>query len=469
LKRKLLFIDDDAVFCNMLVSCFGEEYDVTGFTDPGEAVRYISENPCEVVVTDLSMPEIDGLEVLRAVKGGLPDADVVIMTAYGSIDTAVEAMKEGAYDYIIKPFTTDELLLHLKNLFEKRRLYEENVDLRKYVGTKFRPENIVGESEGMQEVYRLIERVAQSDSTVLITGESGTGKELVARAIHFSGKRKDRRIVSLNCTAIPETLLESELFGYAKGAFSGASTDKTGLLEYADGGTIFLDEIADAPLSIQAKLLRFLQDRKFRPVGSNKEVSVDVRVVCATNRDMVEMINENKFRQDLYYRINVVAVHLPPLRERKEDIPSLISIFLADRKKIHPGAVSLLCRHDWPGNVRELKNLMERLVTFTDSDTVTPDDLPPEFLLEPFVANGGPLSYNEAKKKVLDDFNRSIIAKSLVKHEGNVTRAAEELKLDRANFQRLMRKYGISARDFREHLRGTEGPDMATKNSKETG
>jgi DNA-binding NtrC family response regulator len=458
LKRKLLFIDDDAVFCNMLVSYFGEEYDVNGFTDPGEAVRYIRENPCEVVVTDLSMPEIDGLEVLRVVKSGAVDTDVVIMTAYGSIDTAVEAMRRGAYDYIIKPFSIDELSLHLKNLFDKRRLFEENMDLKKVVGTKYRPDNIIGESESMKEVYRLIERVARADSTVLITGESGTGKELVARAIHFSGKRKDRRIVSLNCTAIPETLLESELFGYARGAFSGAATDKTGLLEYADGGTIFLDEIADSPLSIQAKLLRFLQERKFRPVGSNKEVTVDVRVVCATNRDMREMIKENKFRQDLYYRINVVSVHLPPLRERREDIPRLLSLFLDGRKKIHPGAVSLLCRHNWPGNVRELKNLMERLVTFTDSDTIMPDDLPPELLLEPFTLNGEPLAYNEAKKKVVDDFNRSIITKALLKNEGNVTRAAEELKLDRANFQRLMRNYRISSREFKE-----QSPDGVTK------
>lgn len=457
MKRKLLFIDDDAVFCNMLVSYFGDEYDVTGFTDPAEAVRFIGENNADVVVTDLSMPEVDGLEVLRAVKSGSLDTDVVIMTAYGSIDTAVEAMKQGAYDYIIKPFTTDEISLHLKNLFEKRRLFEENIDLRKFVDTKYRPENIIGESEGMKEVYRFIERVSQTDSTVLITGESGTGKELVARAIHFSGKRKDRRIVSLNCTAIPETLLESELFGYARGAFSGAAADKTGLLEYADGGTIFLDEIADAPLSIQAKLLRFLQDRKFRSVGSNKEVAVDVRVVCATNRDMGEMIRENRFRQDLYYRINVVSVHLPPLRERREDIPRLISLFLDGRKKIQPGAVSLLCRHDWPGNVRELKNLVERMVTFTDSDTIMPDDLPPDLLLESFVSDGD-LSYNEAKRKVVDDFNRSIITKSLLKYEGNVTRAAEELKLDRANFQRLMRKYRISSRDFKE-----QPPDGVTR------
>jgi len=449
MKEKLLFIDDDEVFCNLLVTYFEEDYDVVGFTDPVRAADYIGENDLDVVVSDLSMPGMDGLDILRIVKSASLNTDVIIMTAYGRIDSAVEAMKKGAYDYILKPFTNEELSMHLKNLFEKRRLFEENINLRKFINTQYRPENIIGESESMQEVYRIIERISQTDSTVLITGESGTGKELVARAIHFSGQRKESRLVSLNCTAIPETLLESELFGYVKGAFTGAAGDKKGLLEYADGGTIFLDEIADAPLSIQAKLLRFLQDRTFRSVGSNKEIAVDVRVICATNRDMMEMIRENKFRQDLFYRINVVTVHLPPLRERREDIPMLISIFLGGRKQIDPGAVSLLCQYSWPGNVRELKNLVERLVTLTDAATISTDDLPPEFRSDLSMTHDELLSYNEAKSKILDDFNRSIIRMRLIMHNGNVTRAAEELKLDRANFQRLMRKYHISSKNFK--------------------
>jgi len=456
MKEKLLFIDDDEVFCNLLVAYFEEDYEVVGFTDPVEAAAHIRENNLDVVVTDLSMPGMDGLEILRTAKSESPGTDVIIMTAYGRIDSAVEAMKQGAYDYILKPFTNEELSMHLRNLVEKRRLYEENINLRKFVDTKYRPENIIGESESMKEVYRLIERISQTDSTVLITGESGTGKELVARAIHFSGKRKEGRLVSLNCTAVPETLLESELFGYAKGAFTGAAGDKKGLLEYADGGTIFLDEIADAPLSIQAKLLRFLQERKFRPVGSNKEIAVDVRVVCATNRDMREMIRENRFREDLFYRINVVSIHLPPLRERREDIPMLTSIFLGGRKMIDPGAVSILCQYSWPGNVRELKNLTERLVTFTDSATISTDDLPPEYRSDLSLAHDELLSYNEAKRKVLDDFNRAIIRNFLIKHKGNVSQAAGELKLDRANFQRLMRKYRISSRSFKEQVPSEE-------------
>jgi DNA-binding NtrC family response regulator len=402
------------------------------------------------VLTDLSMPKVDGLGVLRTVKAGSPDTDVIMMTAYAKVETAVEAMKQGAYDYIVKPFTTEELALHLKNLFEKRRLLEDNINLRKFIETAYRPENIIGESGPMQEVYRFIERVSRTDVTVLITGESGTGKELVAKALHVAGKRKGRRFVSVNCTAIPETLLESELFGHTKGAFSGAATGRKGLFEYAEGGTIFLDEIADAPLSVQAKLLRVLQEHKIRPVGGSSEIPVDVRVLCATNRDIGQLINENRFREDLYYRINVVSVHLPPLRDRSGDVPLLLNHFLAGRKKIHSRAVSILSRYGFPGNVRELRNISERLVTLTDADTIMPDDMPPEILRKVYFLDDEGLAYNEAKRKIIDEFNRAIISSALLKYNGNVTKAAEELRLDRANFQRLMRRCGISADEFRE-------------------
>jgi DNA-binding NtrC family response regulator len=449
LKGKLLIIDDDRVFCAMLTRYFGEDYAVTGLSDPEEAVRFIRSNPLDVVLTDLSMPGMDGIEVLKRVKADFPDTDVILMTAYAKVDTAVEAMKQGAYDYIVKPFTAEELALHLKNLFEKRRLLEDNINLRKLIATSYRPENVIGESEPMQEVYRFIERVSRTDVTVLITGESGTGKELVAKALHVAGKRKDRRFVSVNCTAIPVTLLESELFGHTKGAFSGAASDRQGLFEYAEGGTIFLDEIADAPLSVQAKLLRVLQEHTIRPVGGSREIPVDVRVLCATNRDIGELIRDNRFREDLYYRINVVSVDLPPLRMRSGDIPLLLNHFLAGRKKIHPKAVSILSRYDFPGNVRELKNITERLVTLTDADTIMPDDLPPEVLRMVYILDDEGLPYNEAKKKIIDEFNRAIIGRCLLKHSGNVTKASEELRLDRANFQRLMRKYRITAAEFR--------------------
>lgn len=450
MKGKLLIIDDDQIFCKMLRRHFEEEYAVAAFFDPEDAVKYIRENSIDVVLTDLSMPKIDGIEVLKIVKSESFDADVIIMTAYAQVETAVEAMKKGAYDYIIKPFDTDELSLQLKNLFEKRRLAEENLNLRKLVDTMYRPEDIVGESEPMKDVYRLIEKVSQSDLPVLITGESGTGKELAARAIHFSGKRRAKTLLSANCSAIPETLLESEFFGHTKGAFTDAAGYKKGLFEYADGGTIFLDEIADTPPAIQAKLLRVIEEGSFIPLGSNKEITVDVRVICATNRDMRRMIREEKFRKDLFYRINVLTLHLPPLRERVEDIPLLVKRFLEGRKKIHPAALTMLYGYNWPGNVRELKNLIERLVTLTDTDTMMPADIPPEISQLAYIQDISGESYSEIKKKVVSEFNRSIINRYLVKYDGNVSKAAEELKLDRSNFQRLMRQSNISSKDFKE-------------------
>lgn len=449
MKGRLLIIDDDRVFGEMLKKQLAEEYDVAAFSDPEEAVAYFRERPVDIILTDLSMPKMDGIELLKIVKSESFNTDVVVMTAYARVDTAVEAMRQGAYDYIAKPFSVDELSLQLGNIFEKRRIFEENINLRKFVETKYRPENMVGESEGMKEVYRFIELVSQTDATVLITGESGAGKELVARAIHFSGKRKEKRFVSVNCSSIPETLLESELFGYTKGSFSGAGSDKQGLFEYAAGGTLLLDEIADTPLPIQAKLLRVLQERNVRPIGSGREVPVDVRVVCATNMDLRELILKNRFRADLYYRINVMAVRLPPLRERKGDIPLLIARFLDKRKKIHPRAVDILTRHSWQGNVRELRNLIERLVIMTESDMITPEDLPPEVLMLPCLPGENDLSYNDAKKRLVDEFNRAIINRALLKHNGNVTKAAGELGLDRANFQRLMRKCRISSKEFK--------------------
>jgi DNA-binding NtrC family response regulator len=449
MKEKLLIIDDDKVFCELLKRHFEGEYETTGFTDPEDAVKHIRGNLVDVILTDLSMPKIDGIEVLKIVKSETFNTDVIIMTAYARVDSAVEAMKKGAYDYIIKPFSLDDISLQLKNLFEKRGLLKENVSLRKLVETTYRPQNMIGESEEMKEVYRFIEQVSPTDATVLITGESGTGKELIARAIHFSGNRKDRKFVSINCAAIPETLLESELFGYMKGAFTGAGKDKEGLFEYAEGGTILLDEIAEAPITIQTKLLRTLQEHTIRPLGGNKEIHVDVRVICSTNRDLRKMIEENKFRADLYHRINVISVQIPPLRERSGDIPFLVKHFLKGMKKIHPMAVEMLSRYSWPGNIRELKNLVERLLVFSETDTIMPADIYSEIGM-PHLPEDDNLSYNEAKKKITDDFNRAVINKALLKHSGNVTRAAEALKLDRANFQRLMRKYGISSKEFKE-------------------
>ena len=451
LKGKLLIVDDDKILCAMLQKRFAGEYDVAAFSNPEEAIEYLRQGArVDVVLTDLIMPKLDGMEVLNIVKSESFNTDVVIMTAFGRIDGAVEAMRKGAYDYVTKPFTIDELALRLKNIFEKRRVFEDNINLRKLMDSGYRPENIIGESEEMKEVYRFIELVSRTDATVFISGESGTGKELVARAIHALGDRKERRFVSVNCSAIPETLFESGLFGYTKGAFSGATSDTQGLFEYANGGTLFLDEIADTPLATQAKLLRALQERSFRPVGGRKEISVNVRVICATNRDLREMIQENRFRADLFYRINVVSVHLPPLRERRNDIPLLFARFVNKRKKIDPRVFDLLSHYTWPGNVRELKNLAEKLVTLSDADTITPHDLPPEILRQQHGDDDETLPYAEMKKKAMEEFDRAIIRKALLKNNGNVTKAAGDLRLDRANFQRLMRRYHISSGEFKE-------------------
>jgi len=450
MNGKVVIIDDDQFFCKTMKMLLQDYYDVLSFCNPLDALSHLKQEYVDVVLTDLYMPEINGIDLLKRIKSELFDVDVIVMTAYAGIDTAIEAIKLGAFDYLVKPFRPEELLNRLKNIFKQRRLAEENIELKDAIHRSFSPENIVGKSDAMKRVYSMIERVSKVDSTVLITGESGTGKELVARAIHFNSERKNRKFVSINCTAIPDSLLESELFGFEKGAFSGAYKKKKGLFEYANGGTILLDEIGDASLQIQSKLLRVLQEHKIRPVGSNEEITVDVRVICSTNKDLPSLIKQNKFREDLYYRINVVHIKLPPLRERKSDIPMLIAHFLEGRKKIHPRVVDILTNYHWPGNVRELQNLIERLVTLTDKEIIEPEDLPPEILKIPVMMSNDSVTYSEAKKRLIDEFNINIITSTLVKYSGNVTRAAEHLGLDRANFQRLMRRYNITSKDFKQ-------------------
>jgi len=372
------------------------------------------------------------------------------MTAYASIDNAVEAMRKGAYDYIVKPFQKDDLLLSVKRVIEKRRLAEENRYLRAELSRRYSFQNIIGESAKMQSIFAIIEKVASSDATVLLIGESGTGKELVARAIHFSGKRKDKNFVAINCSALPDSLLESELFGHTKGAFTGATENKQGLFEYANGGTLFLDEIADTSPTVQAKLLRVIEDKKMRRLGDHREIEVDVRIITATSRNLRRLIDENAFREDLFYRINVFPINIPPLRDRREDIPLLINHFLKGRKRISAAAVDILMSYHWPGNVRELKNMIERIVIFSDSETIMPDDLPSEVRDTVGKRIDSFLSYQEAKKVMIDRFNQDIISGALRETYGNVTKAAEKLGLDRANLQRLMRKYSISAARFKE-------------------
>jgi DNA-binding NtrC family response regulator len=391
------------------------------------------------------MPDRDGLEVLRALKRLAPETIVIMMTAFGSIETAIEAIKEGAYDYISKPFKLDEVRLTVKRALDHKRLLKENIRFRQELRERYQLENIVGRSHSMLEVYKVIARVASSSSTVLIQGESGTGKELVARAIHYNSPWADSPFVVVDCGALTETLLESELFGHVRGAFTGAVASKKGLLEDADGGTCFLDEVGGIARTLQAKLLRFLQEREIKRVGSTDVVRLNVRVIAATNRDLEALVREGTFREDLFYRLSVVAIPLPPLRERKDDIPLLAEHFLAkytrQNKKqishISPEATVLLCEHDWPGNVRELEHVIERGVALTGSPVLLPDDLPAKLRKE---AGEGASS---AQSLTLRELEKQHIQRMLRVARGNRSLTAQLLGVHRRTLYRLAERYQI--------------------------
>ncbi len=384
----ILIADDEPNIRKVLEAVFSKEgYNVLLAANGKSAVNIISENPdIDVVITDLIMPDMSGVEVLEAVKQINPGISVLMITAHGTIKTAVDAMRLGAFDYITKPFDMDEIKVVVKRALERNQLIEENRELRQQLKTRYRFDNIVGNSGKMQDVYKLVERVANSRATVLIRGESGTGKELIARAIHYTSNRANKPFVAVACVALAETILESELFGHEKGAFTGAAGTKVGRFEAADGGTLFLDEIGDIPGNVQMKLLRVIQEREFERVGGLKTIKVDVRLVTATNQDLEKEVREGRFREDLFYRLQVVTINLPPLRERKEDIPPLVEHFInlyarENGKAVRfasPEALELMMAYNWPGNVRELENTIERAIVLADPDAqlITPDLLP---------------------------------------------------------------------------------------------
>jgi len=387
-NKSILVVDDEPNIRRVLEAVFAKDhYQVFTAENGRKALDIIGSEPnLDVVLCDLIMPDMNGVEVLRAAKETNPALSVVMITAHGTIRTAVEAMKLGAFDYITKPFDMDEIKLVVKNALERRQLLTENADLRRELRSRFKFDEIVGSSGKMQEVYRIIERVANSNATILIRGESGTGKELVAKAIHYNSPRAEKPFIAVSCAALPETLLESELFGYEKGAFTGAAGQKQGRFELAHQGTLFLDEIAELSPAMQVKLLRVLQERMFERIGGTKTISVDVRLVAATNKDLEEAVARNEFRPDLYYRLQVIQVFLPALRERKEDIPPLVEHFIAkynaangrDIKFVSSETMDLLLKYSWPGNIRELENAIERSVVLADanSELITPDLLP---------------------------------------------------------------------------------------------
>jgi len=460
---RILVVDDEMIVCESCKRILEEEgYEVETALSGKEAFEKMKANPFDIVITDLKMPGIDGMEVLRTFRKEYPDSIIIMITGFSTVETAVEAIKLGAFDYIPKPFTPDEVSIVVKKAIEKKSLMLENIYLRQELQEKYGFHNIVGKSKKMQEIYRVIAKVATTDSTVLIYGQSGTGKELIARAIHFNSPRREKQFVPVDCAVLSENLLESELFGHVRGSFTGAVTTKPGLFEVADGGTVFLDEVGNISLSIQAKLLRVLQEREFTPVGGTKAKKVDIRLIAATNKDLEKMIKEETFREDLYYRLNIVPIYLPALRERPEDIPLLAVHFLKKYaeemgkaiKGFTPEAMEKLMRYPWPGNVRELENVIERTVVMIDDEMVRVEHLIlPGQQEKEILENQIPMTSEELKEvkkqvreKAVEEIERAFVLNALERHQWNVTRAAEEVGMLRPNFQAMMRKYNLRAR-----------------------
>jgi DNA-binding NtrC family response regulator len=441
-ERRVLVVDDDEAMREMVVSLLADEgYAASGMASADEALERLGDRDAGAVVSDIRMPGKSGIELVGELHALRPETPVILMTAFGSIDSAVEAMRAGAFDYITKPFKRDELLLALERAFETRALVEENRRLRRAVDQTSSFGDLIGSSPAMREIFALIRKVASNRSSVLITGESGTGKEIVARTLHFSGARKDRPFVPINCTAIPEGLLESELFGHVRGAFTGAHTSKRGLFEEASRGTLFLDEIGDMGLGLQSKLLRVLQDREIRPVGGNHTVKVDVRIVAATNKDLEEEMETGRFRRDLFYRLNVIPIHIPPLRERPEDIAPLAEFLLrkhaeaGESRRLTPAALDVLARCRWEGNAREMENVIERALALAEKPEIGPEDLPlPDGGGE---TAGASLLHEAASRQLtLHELGDRYIAEILRQTGGNKVRAAEILGINRRTLYR---------------------------------
>jgi len=449
--RKILIVDDEVSVRDSLRMIFKKDYQVIMAGSAEEAIIKVKSEEPDLIFLDIIMPEKDGMQALKEIRGMHPQIPVIMLTATKTLKTAVEAMKLGAYDYITKPFDVEELKLIAQKALESRDLRRENRRLQGEVEERYHFDNIIGKSKEMRDIYATIRQIAEKNSTVLIHGESGTGKELVARAIHYNSHRKNKPFVAVNCAAIPETLIESELFGHEKGAFTDAQTRRIGHFELADQGTLFLDEVSELILPTQAKILRALQERDFVRVGGGKTISVDVRLISATNKNLEELMARGAFRSDLFYRINVVPVTIPPLRKRKEDILLLAKHFLdkhagVGKKKISPEAMDILIAYDWPGNVRELENIIERIVVLTTSDTITPDDVPSSLKTESRVeliklgVLDGRISFEDAEK----EFERDIIIEALKKSNFVQTRAADLLGISRRILKYKMDKYSIA-------------------------
>lgn len=454
-KGRVLIIDDDEIIrksCEKVLS--PEGYTVVSAQSGREGLKLLSNKPFDLVLTDLRMPDMNGIDVLKKVKERGPDIEVIIITGYGTIKSAIEAIRYGAYDYVEKPFSPEELLNVVRRSLERRNLILENTRLKQEVQSLYRVENIVGNSKAIQRVFNLIATVASTESTVLITGESGTGKELVARAIHYNSPRREGPFIVVDCGTIPDNLMEAELFGYTKGAFTGATETQKGLIETAKRGSLFFDEIGNLNLNLQAKLLRLIQEREFRMVGGRELIKADIRIIAATNKDLLSLVKEGSFREDLFYRLNVFPIYLPPLRERKEDIPALSNHFLKkynkesgkNVKSISAEAMKKLFLYDWPGNIRELENVIHRALILSSGDTLRSEDIIISDM-EDIKIPRNLRELKETKKRLkarsIEGIERSFILDALSRNNWNISRAAEEVGMQRTNFHSLMRKYGI--------------------------
>jgi len=449
---RVLLVDDDPIIVDSLGEFLRlEGYDVEGVGSVDAALAAMQRQPAAIVITDVNMPSAGGFELLRTLRERWPECVTIVITAYGTIESAVEAIKMGAYDYMTKPLADDDVRLVVQRAVQQQSLIRENRSLRQQLGMRYSLDNIVGHDYKMLKIFDLIETVADTKTTILITGESGTGKSLVARAIHHRSQRASKPFIEVSCGAIPESLLESELFGHVKGSFTGAVADKEGKFQAAEGGTIFLDEINSASPGLQVKLLRVLQERRYEPVGSNKTIQADVRVILATNVDLKKEVDAGRFRQDLYYRVNVVTLNMPPLVERLGDIPRLAECFLARyrseiRKEIldfTPEALALLQRYHWPGNVRELENAVERAVVLCKGRHITPEELPAAIMEDrPVVASGGqfkPMSLKQA----MEEPEKRIIEAALKANNWNRQTTAEMLDINRTTLYKKMKYYGL--------------------------
>ncbi|HLX86068.1 MAG TPA: sigma-54 dependent transcriptional regulator [Terriglobales bacterium] len=453
-RIRLLIVDDEQTIRRLCMTV-GESLGLVCLEaeSADAAFALLEEQPVHMILTDMVMPNMSGIEFLEQVKRAFPRIEVAVMTGHGSVETAVQAMKLGAYDYISKPFAPlDELRLFLRRMADKIRLVEENLYLRERSETETSLHGIIGNSSGIQNVLRLISRLKDTRTPVLISGESGTGKELVARALHFRGTMASRPFVAVDCGSLVPTLIESELFGYEKGAFTGALRSKQGLLQSADTGTIFLDEVGELPLEMQAKLLRFLQEKEVRPVGSNQKVKVDVRIMAATNRDLDTEYKKGTFRKDLYFRLNVVTISLPPLRERRSDIPILAAWFL---DRLAPGrevqvsgnAMKAMLAYEWPGNVRELENCLERAVALGDQRIIEVDDLPPAIANAEIRGEAAPATEFSSRATDLEDIERATIERVFSQVNGDKALAGKMLGISRATLYRKLKRYNIGAHE----------------------